>query len=323
MEVIMEKLNLDYLDGKNLTKEMRVNLFIDYINKFTDVDYEVEANSDLETLNLINQVIKIIGNKRIAEAVLRVLNYNETFLIKNSLFKPVDYEKMSYILYYCLFGSDTNRETEIKIKKIDSLIFFISYLKNHPERLHYQSFNQYRREEIIDITSNNTKNIQNKILNEQKDLKSIGKIIKDYERILLHNNSSHGIKDLKIRFNKKEDEKYPPLDITNKETINHIVSIVRDYVNDNINPQISDISSNSNEYTNNDVINYIKEINDNLIRKFNPINTHQFTYIFWHLTGLADEEFSLMYKMIPKEINSKVFVDIFKNYKSFTKKIMR
>ena len=37
----MENLNLDYLEGKNLTKEMEVNLFIDYINKFTDVDYEV------------------------------------------------------------------------------------------------------------------------------------------------------------------------------------------------------------------------------------------------------------------------------------------
>lgn len=322
MEITMENLNLDYLEGKNLTKEMEVNLFIDYINKFTDVDYEVEANSDIETLKLINQIIKIIGNKRIAEAVLRVLNYNETFLIKNSLIKPVDYEKMSYLFYYCLFGSDTNRESELKIKKIDSLIFLISYLKNHPERLHYRSFNQYRRNETIDITSNNTKKMHNTILNEQKDLKNMEKAIKDYERIMLHNKSSCGIKDLKFRFD-NGFKKNIVLQVTNKEALNHILSIVKDYVDSNLNSQLSDISSNSNEYTNNDVINYIKEINGNLIRKFNPINTHQFTYIFWQLTGLVDEELKLEHISIPKEINSKIFFDKFSNYKSFTKKIMR
>lgn len=324
----MENLSLNYLEGKKLTEEMEVNTFIDYINKHSEVPFEYEPDSDSETLQQINQIVKIIDNRNITEAILNILSKNETYLISTALVKPIYYEKMNYLLNYCLFGSIEYEETEEKTKMIDSLIFLISYLKNHPEKDYYRSFHQYERKsksgETDDITSNMTKEIQNQILNEQKGLKNTSKTIENYEKIKSQNQLTFKFIDLKMRLKFDDNsKKLYPIKITNEQMLSYMYTEIKRYINSNMDSKLAETASSSTESIKNDVFGYIKSINDNLLKKYNPIKDQQFTYIFWQLTGLINEELELKELSIPKKINSKIFFDKFSNYKSTTKKIMR
>lgn len=325
----MEKLDIEYAEGKNLIREMHIQPFIDFINKYSDFDYEQYASSNIETLKQINQIIKIIGNRKIAESVLRILNYNEEFLIKNSIYKPLEYEKIKWLLEYCMFGREANKPATEKSKKIDCLIFIISYLRNHPERLHYYSFNQYKKEgtdDPIDIKSNNTKEIQNEILDEQKAIKKTKEMVDAFERIVAYNKTAKGkFKEIQIKYfidSNDGKSKTNSITIMNKEAISYVLSYIKEYLNKFRNPEMEELVSDSRNYTNNDVIDHIRNINKNLINKFDPKHPQQFTYVFWCLTGLENENFDVSELQI-KPIDSRVFYELFSEYKSFTKKIMR